>query len=429
MKHQHNQLDRKTQEESLNNLLLATDIVSKSDQETLMELLDKEMEAGEFLIQFAQDLPIAVNNSTKIFEQNLLEADLKEEEKRKTNEILRDTILMQVEKIAAKAIENIQKGEGVLYNMVLSERVIDILDIIQDFKKKLDKILPIPSDQILKLASPVLIAAVGTVAPGIAIGLKTSGIIEKAANFLDSKNLEKTMNKMKDDLAKIREDKKFDFVGQTLALVNELDISSKTINAFGLNDDKLKNIVNQATKNPQIKEFMQEASKYAEKILPKNDKDIDENLNIVKKSVLEILKEKKISEEISKKVMQQMDKSCAEAKNMMKAATDPKLGFFDKIAAQTKGAEALMKASKDINSVIKKEMPDQKIVADTIVKTIKNKINSELEKNVTKGLNNMINQVKDPKIKDFVKKHLGAGHANLISVEKISKGAGTSISK
>ena len=47
-------------------------------------------------------------------------------------------VLKQLEKLSDKIFQDLKKGEGYLFNAMLSERVIDILEIIQEFKAKLD---------------------------------------------------------------------------------------------------------------------------------------------------------------------------------------------------------------------------------------------------------------------------------------------------
>lgn len=75
---------------------------------------------------------------------------------------------------------------------MLLKVVIGVLDIIQDFKMKIDKILPIKCDEIIKYATPVLLLVTSIYAPVLGIVLQNTGALEKVTSFLQDDKLKST---------------------------------------------------------------------------------------------------------------------------------------------------------------------------------------------------------------------------------------------
>jgi hypothetical protein len=390
-----------------NSLKKDYDKLTLEEKTILSEFIENQQESKTSLKKLAEDLPEVAKHGAKTFGQNLEKSKLDPEEKKKANDIFSQIFLKRLEEAGAKIFQDLEKGEGVLYNLILSERVIDLLDIIQEFKAKIDQYLPIPSDQILAMAAPAIIGVVATFAPGLAVVMKTTGMIERAASFLDDDNLTKTMNKMKTDLAKVEKDKKLGFVGATVELA-KLGVDKKTLDV----------VVNEVEKTPELKSFMKDLGAYSDKVFPKTEKDIDRMVAQVKKSAIDSLIKANAPKELVEKVSKQMDKSLLEMKNALKPTIDPKVKIFDKIKAQTNASKLAVSSVNDISKIIKEAMPDKKATADKIISNVNVAVKEQVNTRMQGGLDKMAQQLKNPKVKGFAQKTLGCGHSTLIDIER-----------
>ena len=197
----------------------------------------------------------------------------------------------------------------------------------------------------------------------------------------------------------------------------ETGISATALGKFGFNSNILSSVLEGVTTTAGIKSFMQEVSGYADKIFPQNEKEIDTTLEFIKNSAVSALQKTGIPEALTSKIKVQIEQQAAVAKDVLKQNLDPSISIFDKIKIQQNGANLMLECLNQVTKTVKAHISDPKdievitaVVADVLKKGIKDRIQGNIEKIAT--------QVQDPQVKNFAKKALGAGHANLLDIAK-----------
>ena len=72
-------------------------------------------------------------------EANLEKLKLTDAEKGVVDNIYKQTILVAMQRAAENVSQKLEKAEGPVYSLLLSEAVVDVMSNILDFKKKIDK--------------------------------------------------------------------------------------------------------------------------------------------------------------------------------------------------------------------------------------------------------------------------------------------------
>jgi GTPase len=153
------------------------------------------------------------------------------------------------------------------------------------------------------------------------------------------------------------------------------------------------------------KSFMQEVSRYADKVFPQNEKEIDTTLEFIKNSAVSALQKTGIPKALTSKIKVQIEQQSAVAKDVLKQNLDPSIGIFDKIKIQQNDANLMLECLNQVTKTVKAHISDPKdievitaVVADVLIKGIKERVQGNIETIAT--------QVRDPQVKKFAKKLL-----------------------
>jgi len=381
-----------------------------------LELLENQ--AQEQISKFTISLIDALQYKTGILEDELNQSDLTFQEKEQAKMLFKQTILEPLEEISLNLqhylSEPVQKK---IFSIILLETLVKVLTSIQNFKSKLDEILPIKSDEIMSLAVPALLLVVTAYSPALGFILNSTGLLTTIASFFKDENLQATIDKLTDITEKLNKDSSLEVIGKISELAIKTGISAVVLGKFGFNSDMLSTVLEGVTTEASIKGFMQEVSSYAEKIFPQNEKEIDSTFEFIKNSVVSALQKIEAPEGLTSKIKEHIEQHAAIAKDVLKQNLDPAISIFDKIKIQQNGTSLMLECLNQVNKTIKAHLSDPKdteiitaVVTDILKKGIKDRIQGNIEKIAT--------QVQDPQVKNFAKKTLGAGHANLLDIVK-----------
>ena len=185
----------------------------------------------------------------------LKDLDLTDKDKDIVNSIFKQTVLVGVNVASKKLLEPLAESKGFLYNEILSEQTVEVLESALEFKKLIDKIYPGLSDKIISTAIMAVTTLASAYAPPVGLALKTTGILSKAAEYIKTDNLEKTVEKMQTDLGKIRETKQLaeaQELGTKLSKLSEvLGVSSESLQKSGINLENIEAVKEEVTKTPR----------------------------------------------------------------------------------------------------------------------------------------------------------------------------------
>ena len=377
-----------------------------------------ESEAQEQISQFTASLIGVLQHETKILEEGLSQSDLTLEEQEQAKTLFKQTILKPLEEIESNLRPQLSETEeSKPFSIILLETLVKVLTSIQNFKTKLDEILPIKCDEIISFAVPALLLVVTAYSPALGFVLNSTGLLETVASFFKDENLQKTIDNLIDTKEKLNKDSSLEVIGKISELAIETGISATALGKFGFNSNILSSVLEGVTTTAGIKSFMQEVSGYADKIFPQNEKEIDATLEFIKNSAVSALQETGVPEALTSKIKAQIEQQAAVAKDVLKQNLDPTISVFDKIKIQQNGANLMLECLNQVTKTVKAHISDPKdievitaVVADVLKKGIKDRIQGNIEKIAT--------QVQDPQVKNFAKKALGAGHANLLDIAK-----------
>jgi hypothetical protein len=377
-----------------------------------------ESEAQEQISQFTTSLIGVLQHETRILEEGLSQSDLTLEEQEQAKTLFKQTILKPLEEIESNLRPQLSETEeSKPFSIILLETLVKVLTSIQNFKTKLDEILPIKCDEIISFAVPALLLVVTAYSPALGFVLNSTGLLETVASFFKDENLQKTIDNLIDTKEKLNKDSSLEVIGKISELAIETGISATALGKFGFNSNILSSVLEGVTTTAGIKSFMQEVSGYADKVFPQNEKEIDTTLEFIKNSAVSALQKTGIPEALTSKIKVQIEQQAAVAKDVLKQNLDPSISIFDKIKIQQNGANLMLECLNQVTKTVKAHISDPKdievitaVVADVLKKGIKDRIQGNIEKIAT--------QVQDPQVKNFAKKALGAGHANLLDIAK-----------
>lgn len=400
------------------------DSLNLPEKENLMKFVATEKEATTSLTTLAEGLKDITDKGADILDESLEKTDLPSQDKEQVKKIYSQTILQTLSDVTANIFDYLKEGKGLLTIPFLAEKVLNVIESFQNFKAKIDHYLPISCDTILKNTVPVLLLVTDAFAPGVSTILKATTILDKATDFLQDKNLNKIKEKLQATLEHGKTTDEKETVLSSVMKAAELSgITEVAPSVLGkvVGEDNYKafdETIKQISQKPELVGLVQDLSSYAENILPKNQDDIDKIKETIKTSALDSLKDFNLPKGMTKKIEQQLDKDLSKVEKTLSEQIDSKKPLIEKIANIQKATSQMLSSSpKEFANIIKDGLPETlkaKEVSEAFVQNLKTTAKKCLEGNVSE----IAAKLQDPKIKNFAKTTLKAGHATLLDIER-----------
>ena len=401
--------------------LLKQDIktLSLSQLSQLHEISGLEASAKEMLGSYASTLTKFSLTGLEMLNSGLKDLDLSDKDKDIVNSIFKQTVLVGVNVASKKLLEPLAESKGFLYNKILSEQTVEILESVLEFKKSIDKIYPGLSDKIISASIMAITALASAYAPPVGLALKTTGILSKAAEYIKTDNLEKTVEKMQTDLGKIRETKQLaeaQELGTKLSELSEtLGVSAESLQKSGINLDNIEEVKEEVTKHQEAADFLVEVCKYTEKQVPNSAKEVEELFEKIKQEAVKDMQSKGASAELIADFEKTYKESSMHAEVEIESSLTKSAKAFDKVVALQKSAEIMEKSQKNILNTLSKKYPNERTAISSAVNVVDNNIKEKVRGDL-KGI--AIRMTKGSKAKNLVKKHLGAGISSEIIIKR-----------
>ncbi len=401
--------------------LLKQDIktLSLSQLSQLHEISGLEASAKEMLGSHASTLTKFSLTGLEMLNSGLKDLDLSDKDKDIVNSIFKQTVLVGVNVASKKLLEPLAESKGFLYNKILSEQTVEILESVLEFKKSIDKIYPGLSDKIISASIMAITALASAYAPPVGLALKTTGILSKAAEYIKTDNLEKTVEKMQTDLSKVRETKQLaeaQELGTKLSELSEtLGVSAESLQKSGINLDNIEEVKEEVTKHQEAADFLVEVCKYTEKQVPNSAKEVEELFEKIKQEAVKDMQSKGASAELIADFEKTYKESSMHAEVEIESSLTKSAKAFDKVVALQKSAEIMEKSQKNILNTLSKKYPNERTAISSAVNVVDNNIKEKVRGDL-KGI--AIRMTKGSKAKNLVKKHLGAGMSSEIIIKR-----------
>ena len=400
--------------------LLKQDIktLSLAQLSQLHEISNLEVSAKKMLGSYASTLTKFSLTGLEMLNSGLKDLYLTDKDKDIVNSIFKQTILVGVNVASKKLLEPLAESKGFLYNKILSEQTVGVLESVLEFKKSIDKIYPGLSDKIISAAIMAVTALASAYAPPVGLALKTTGILSKAAEYIKTDNLEKTVEKMQTDLGKIRETKQLaeaQELGTKLSKLSEvLGVSSESLQKSGINLENIEAVKEEVTKHQEAADFLVEVCKYVEKQVPNSAKEVEELYDKIRQEAVKDLKSKGASEELIADFEKAYKDSSINAEVVIESSLTKSAKAFDKVVAMQKSAEIMEKSQKNIINDLSKKYPNEKAAISSAANVVDNNVKEKVRGDL-KGI--AIRMTKGSKAGNLAKNHLGVGIASELIVK------------
>ncbi len=385
----------------------------------LRDLGELEKSSKEASHTMYSNLSSMIKPFSKTFDKNLKKLKLSKSELLLVDSIFKKTILFGLTKASDKLFDDLKENKGFLYNQMVSERTLDVLDSILDFKKEIDQKFPGLSDKILSIAAPIIVAAISYCLPPVGIALKATGILDKTASFLKTENLEKTIDKIRSDLTEVKQEGQIKDLEQKTEIIAEVaeksDIPASNLGKLGMSKESLQATLKEIAKSPESKALLQDLCEYAKSHIPSNKMEVNKVMDSIQQTTLQELEKNGASQEMVADAKQMLEESFAKATVEIYSTLGQDSKPLDKVTSNQKSSDILIKAAEKMSKIMVQKYPKHsqavKAASASLSKNAKEKVAGNVSKIATKLINNS-------KSNGFAKETLGAGLANEIMLKR-----------
>lgn len=394
------------------------DLSNPETQQSLAQMQgfeDTGREAGKTIVETAEVLE---KDGTEALRENLDKTNLTEEDKEKAEYIYASTILKAVGNAASTISNSLKKGEGIVFNSVLCDKSLEILESVLEFKEKVDKAIPGGSDLIIKAGLAIITKAITAAYPPIGVAIEASGISGKIAELVSTDNLKKYVEKMDTKLKEIEKDKRLKSAAEKAEKNTELaklsGCKANEIADLNISIEELPKIIEQVSKKEQTAELFKALAAYSNEVISNDDKVISKKIDELETSItkkLGISLDTKDEKELA--ALEKVREACDKAETLlMDAKNNQNAKFFDRFESQLNASKELLDAvDKSINIAL-----NQKFDPATKAAIFKN-ISQKIEKDITGPVERVEAALKNSNIKKVATK-LGAGIKTNVVIDR-----------
>lgn len=390
--------------------------------EKLYQAYNYENKLAALLPLFIKELTNYSQNSAPELVNILAQSELTKNTQQQVVENFQETMVAGA-KETAKYLSNssIRTKAHTVSEVVLTGSLFLIQSTL-DFKEKIDSKFPITTDQILDLAAPVIIAAIFTQSPPLAIALQISGLLNGLTKLFKTENLQKAADFCERKLNKIREDKNLSknlFLAENLTLIGEeLEVKPESLYRAGFSSDnknpssKENNVTTpESSSTEHKKQFAQDVVQFSEKYLFQQKSEIDDFFTELKNKAVTKLIQNNFSPEIIndfQKIFMQTNKDALLNMYDSSNVTKP---LFTRIESVNKGLNLIQKHSVQyLPKLIKNHQiiaQSEQIKLGEALQTIQDEL-IQIRKIRNKAEQKMLVQLnKDSAVREFAVKYLG----------------------
>ena len=328
--------------------------LTQFDKTNILELNKLSNEATNIAEKFLKDLNFFSKMAFDPFEENLLEESFTEEFseiKNTATDIFDNTILKTTKKIANDLEKELQNKSCILFNGFLASASIQILETIIDFEKTIDKLFPNTYKKIIQGLGNGLVGLIGIYSPTIGILLKVSGIVDKASNFLSCDNLMIKVLDLKNKIRQIEQNKKLRKIYITGMQVGTLSkitgLSTISLSNLGLQSESLVKITGLLQKNNlDEKIFIQNIVEMLE-LIPNNKEELNRKFQILKESLIEIVKEQNLPETVQKAFESKINNAFKDIITGYSPILNSNKSVFEKLVYQEEASSRIIEFTKE----------------------------------------------------------------------------------
>ncbi|KJW02866.1 hypothetical protein REIP_0883 [Rickettsia endosymbiont of Ixodes pacificus] len=279
------------------------------------------------------------------------------------NRTIQESLTTLSEALEKAYQEQLKTKDIFLFDGVIVEKCLNVLEQVLKFQQELDKLYPGTSKKIIESLENILVGVISTQIPMLGIFIQTSGILEKVNNFIDSEKLLPKITKLHNDIKEIREETK-----SNEKLENIYEKAKKVAAISEISKEPPRKIIEIANKNPNNQASLENVAKAA-KAIPKSKDEVEEKIAELKSNI-----ESAIPQDINidklNSVKNTISGNLNEAKTELLKVLNPEASFGEKIESLCKATEKATEIASDIKKIVG-VIPGSKELGNVISLTIK----------------------------------------------------------
>jgi soluble cytochrome b562 len=331
--------------------------MSKSAAPSIIANLNSE--ASVIATKIASNLKDFSSVAGVILEEHLTAQGLVELAADGTVDIFSSLVVGSAKLVSDSLYSGLKSGDGVLFNGLLAMGAVDMIDSMLEYRKAIDEKYPDLVDTILDASSFVLTTAAAIYAPGIAMVLKGTGVLDKIKDFISVETLESTSYLMHQKLDKIAEDKKLETIYNNADKIYDLaeitGANARGLCSISIEAEKIDNLIKLAEGSEKNKKFIKDMAEITE-LFPVTKEEVRKKLHFLEEDMVKLIDNsgvpKKDAELLKKDLAASMSAATKSLENLTKAATP-----FEKMVCAQEAAKNLEKLfdkapkNKEINAL------------------------------------------------------------------------------
>ncbi|MFY9589395.1 hypothetical protein [Rickettsia endosymbiont of Halotydeus destructor] len=341
-----------------------------------------------------------------ILRASLLELSKTEEINPETIEALFNNTIGKAQDALLETIENtyqeqLKTTDIFLFDGAVAEKILDVLQKILEFEKKLDEMYPGTSKKIIESLETLLIGVISTQSPLVGIFIKMSGVFDKINNVIDHKNLLPKIKEWRGQIqaiqTKLAEDKKlgpiYEKAEKTAEIAEEIEVAPHKVANLNLGKDSLEKVNSEVKNSTQNKDSLKKVIEVAA-TLPTSTKEVEEKISKMKTDLEEIIPANINSDKLLA-VKKTISDTLTKTKEELLKVVNPQTSFAEKISACCNAAANVKEIGEKLKTTLETS-PSGK----TLVATVENTIKKSMEAILPKGISNFKDLA--PAIKNIV---------------------------
>ncbi|HJD56118.1 MAG TPA: hypothetical protein LFW21_05775 [Rickettsia endosymbiont of Pyrocoelia pectoralis] len=237
--------------------------------------------------------------------------------------------------------EQLKNKDIFLFDGIIVEKCLNVLEQILKFQQGLDKIHPGASKKIIKSLENMLVGIIATQTPVLGAFIQASGLLEKVNNLIDHEKLLPKVTKLRNDIKQMRQEIK---ASKELGSVAER--AEQVAGISEISNEPIKKVI-EVEKNPNNKASLETVMEAAKEI-PKNKAEIEQKISKLKDDIEKTLPEK--AKELPA-VKDSIKSNLENVKKELLKAASPETSFSEKITSIHKAAEQAMQIANDVQKI------------------------------------------------------------------------------
>ncbi|ADE29735.1 hypothetical protein [Rickettsia prowazekii] len=231
--------------------------------------------------------------------------------------------------------EQLEKKDIFLFDGVIIEKCLNVLEQVLKFQKELDTLYPRASHKIIKSLENIIVMVIASQIPILGIFIQISETLKKVNNLIDYKKLLPKITRFHNEITEIIRD-----VTSNKQLKNIFKKATKVATILEISKESARKVIEIANKNPNNSASFENVVKAA-KTIPKSKDEVEEKIAELKSNIESTIP-KNINIDKLNSINNTISYHINETKTELLKVLNPEASFAEKIESLCKAAAKAM---------------------------------------------------------------------------------------